>query len=71
MPIKRGDFVRAIKEQLDNSLEARASDARWPSYLFESNGEVVDISGDYALVKFGKVPTPNIWLRLEQLAPIS
>lgn len=71
MPIKRGDFVRAIKEQLDHSLEAKASDVRWPSYLFESNGEVVDISGDYALVKFGKVPTPNIWLRLEQLAPIA
>jgi hypothetical protein len=25
------------------------------------------MKGDYALVKFRKVPTPNIWLRLDQL----
>ncbi|MDF5723830.1 MAG: NAD(P)H-quinone oxidoreductase subunit O [Rhizonema sp. PD37] len=67
MAIKRGDMVHAIREKLENSLEAQASDSRFPSYLFESKGEVVDIKDDYALVKFGKVPTPNIWLRLDQL----
>ncbi len=67
MPIKRGDFVCAIKDKLENSLEAKASDPRLPSYLFTSKGEVVDLSGEYALVKFGITPTPNIWLRLEQL----
>lgn len=67
MAVKRGDMVRAIREKLENSLEAQASDSRFPSYLFETKGEVVDIKGDYAFVKFGKVPTPNIWLRLDQL----
>jgi len=67
MAVKRGDMVRAIREKLENSLEAQASDNRFPPYLFESQGEVVDIKGDFALVKFGKVPTPNMWLRLEQL----
>lgn len=67
MALKRGDLVRAVRENLANSLEAKASDPRFPPYLFESQGEVVDISGDYALVKFGLVPTPNIWLRLDQL----
>ena len=67
MAIKRGDLVRAVREKLDNSLEAKASDDRWPPYLFETKGEVVDLSGDYALVKFGFVPTPNIWLRQDQL----
>jgi hypothetical protein len=28
---------------------------------------VMDVRGDYAFVKFGKVPTPNIWLRVDQL----
>ena len=65
--LKRGDLVRAVREQLDNSLEATASDRRFPSYLFETRGEVMDIREDYALVKFGHVPTPNIWLRLDQL----
>lgn len=69
MPIKRGDLVKAIREKLENSLEAKASDPRFPSYLFESKGEVVDLSGDYALVKFGVTPTPNIWLRVDQLEP--
>jgi len=67
MPVKKGDMVRAVREQLENSLEAKASDSRFPAYLFHSKGEIVDVKGDYALVKFGQVPTPNIWLRLDQL----
>ncbi|MBF2027609.1 MAG: NAD(P)H-quinone oxidoreductase subunit O [Oscillatoriales cyanobacterium C42_A2020_001] len=70
MPIKRGDFVRAVREKLENSLEAKASDPRLPSYLFETKGEVVDLSGEYALVKFGITPTPNIWLRQDQLEAV-
>ncbi len=67
MPIKRGDFVRAVKEKLEGSLEAQASDPRFPPYIFDSKGEVVDLSGDYALVKFGITPTPNIWLKTDHL----
>ena len=67
MPVKRGDTVRVVRDRLENSLEAQASDTRFPSYLFETKGEIVDIKGDYALLKFGKVPTPNMWLRLDQL----
>jgi hypothetical protein len=66
MAIKKGSIVRAIREKLENSLEAQASDQRF-SYLFETKGEVMDVRGDYAFVKFGKVPTPNIWLRVDQL----
>lgn len=67
MAVKKGAMVRAIREKLENSLEAQASDSRLPSYLFETKGEILDVKGDYALVKFGKVPTPNIWLRMDQL----
>ncbi|MEQ9622090.1 NAD(P)H-quinone oxidoreductase subunit O [Coleofasciculus chthonoplastes] len=64
--LKKGSLVRVNREKLDNSMEAKASDNRFPPYLFESDGEVVDTRGDYALVKF-YVPTPNIWFRLDQL----
>ncbi len=67
MAVKKGDLVRAVREKLENSLEAKASDSRFPPYLFDSKGEILDIKGDYALVMFGKVPTPNIWLRIDQL----
>lgn len=67
MAIKKGDLVYAVREKLQNSLEAQASDRRLPSYLFDSKGEVIDLRGDYALVKFGLVPTPNFWLRVDQL----
>jgi hypothetical protein len=67
MAVKKGDRVRAVKEKLENSLEAGASDTRFPPYMFETQGEIVDTRGDYALVKWGYVPTPNIWLRLDQL----
>ncbi len=67
MAVKKGTMVRAIREKLENSLEAKASDSRFSSYLFETEGEILDVKGDYALVKFGQVPTPNIWLRMDQL----
>ncbi|WP_041226085.1 NAD(P)H-quinone oxidoreductase subunit O [Crinalium epipsammum] len=70
MAVKKGELVRAIREKLENSLEAKASDSRFPSYLFETKGEVLDLRGDYALVKFGQVPTPNIWLRMDQLESV-
>jgi Cyanobacterial and plant NDH-1 subunit O len=67
MAVKKGAMVKVIREKLENSLEALASDSRLPTYLFDSPGEVLDIKGDYAFIKFGKVPTPNIWLQIDQL----
>lgn len=66
--MKKGSLVKANSEKLANSLEATASDTRFPSYIFESKGEILEIDGDYALVKF-YVPTPNIWLNVELLEP--
>lgn len=65
--VKKGDVVRAVREKLEGSLEAKASDNRFPPYLFETKGEIVDSRGEYMLVKFGQVPTPNIWLHADQL----
>lgn len=70
MAVKKGDLVRAVREKLENSLEAQASDPRFPPYIFETKGEVVDAKGDYVLVKFGYVPTPNFWLRADQLEKV-
>jgi len=64
--MKKGSLVKVIREKLENSLEAQGSDRRFPDYLFNSKGEILEIDAEYALVKF-YVPTPNIWLRLEQL----
>lgn len=67
MAVKKGDLVRVIREKLASSVEAQASDTRFPPYIFETKGEIVDSRGDYMLVKFGHVPTPNMWLRADQL----
>ncbi|MEI6329002.1 MAG: NAD(P)H-quinone oxidoreductase subunit O [Pseudanabaena sp.] len=67
MALKKGTLVRAIREKLDNSTEATANDPRWSSYLFETWGEVLEFRGDYVQIKFGKVPTPVIWLHKDQL----
>lgn len=69
MAVKKGDMVRVVREKLENSLEAQASDPRFPSYIFETQGEVIETKGDYAFVKFGIVPTPNVWLKSDQLEP--
>jgi len=67
--VKKGALVRVIREKLENSLEAMASDNRFPAYLFESKGEILDTEGDYAFVKF-YVATPGVWLRLDQLEAV-
>lgn len=64
--LKKGSLVKVIKDKLTDSLEAKASDTRFPSYLFESKGEILELEEDYALVQF-YVPTPNIWLKVEAL----
>ena len=67
MPVKKGDFVRLVKEKFENSVEAKASDRRLSKYVFDTKGEILETRDDYALVKFGRVPTPNAWLKLDQL----
>jgi hypothetical protein len=66
--LKKGSLVRVVRSQLDLSLEAQASDRRFPDYLFQTSGEILDLKAEYALVRF-TVPTPNVWLRLDQLEP--
>ncbi|NJK41876.1 MAG: NAD(P)H-quinone oxidoreductase subunit O [Acaryochloridaceae cyanobacterium SU_2_1] len=66
MTVKKGSFVRIVQEKFAGSLEAKASDARLPPYVFEGTGEVLEIKGDYAQIKF-RVPTPTVWLRVDQL----
>ena len=68
-PLKKGSLVRAVADQLQNSLESQASDPRFSAYIFETNGEILDIKGDYALVRF-MAPTPNIWFKLDHLMSV-
>jgi hypothetical protein len=59
MAIKRGTLVRAIREKLQGSLEAQASDPMIPNYVFDTAGEVVEIKGDYIQIKFGSCSHPS------------
>lgn len=66
--LKKGALVRVVREKIENSVEALASGRTLPGYIFESKGEILDMddAGEYALVKF-YVPTPSVWLSLEEL----
>ncbi len=72
-PLKKGSLVRVLRDKLENSVEALASDRRFPSYVFDTDGEILDIktfgSEDYARLKFA-LPTPDLWLRVDQLTGI-
>lgn len=56
-------MVRVIREALENSVEATSSDQRFSPYVFETDAEILEVDGDYALIQWGAVPTPNAWLR--------
>ena len=64
--IKKGSLVRVNRQAYANSLEAQASDAAAPHYIFEGPAEVLLIKGDYAQVRFRR-PVPDVWLRSSQL----
>ena len=64
--IKKGSLVRVNRTAYANSLEAQASDAEAPDYIFEGPAEVLAINGDYAQVRFRR-PVPDVWLRSSQL----
>lgn len=46
MAIKKGTFVRVVREKLENSVEATASDTRFPPYIFKTQGEILEIRDD-------------------------
>ena len=64
--IKKGSLVKVNRSTYSASLEAQASDAVAPNYIFEGPAEVLLIKGDYAQVRFRR-PVPDVWLRADQL----
>ena len=64
--LKKGSLVRVAREKIEGSVEVTASDSRLPSYIFDTDGEILAVQGDYAWVKFA-LPVANIWFRLDHL----
>jgi len=67
--IKKGSLVQVNRAAYLGSLEAAASDAQAPAYLFEGPAEVLITKGDYAQLRFRR-PVPDVWLRLDQLLAV-
>jgi hypothetical protein len=67
-PPKKGSLVRVNRERFQGSMEAGASDTQASDYIFEGPGEVLQLKGDYAQLRWRR-PVPDVWLRLDQLEP--
>ena len=67
--LKKGSLVRVVRDKIEGSVEATASDPRFPSYIFDTDGEILSVSDDYAWVKFA-LPVANIWFKLDHLEAI-
>jgi hypothetical protein len=67
-PAKKGSLVRVNRERFQGSMEAGASDSQAPDYIFEGPGEVLQLKGDFAQLRWRR-PVPDVWLRLDQLEP--
>ncbi len=65
-PLRKGALVKVNLESYLGSLEASASDATSPDYIFEGPGEVLMIKGEYAQIRWRR-PVPDVWLRIDQL----
>ncbi len=64
--LKKSALVRVNRAAYQGSLEAGASDAVAPDYIFEGPGEILLVKGDYAQLRWRR-PVPDVWLRLDQL----
>ncbi len=65
-PIKKGSLVYVDKDMYSSSIEALASDADLPSYIFEGPGEILIIKEEFAQVRWRR-PVPDVWFKLDQL----
>ncbi len=65
-PLKKGSLVFVDKDIYRKSVEALASDADLPNYLFEGPGEILSIKEEYAQVRWRR-PVPDVWFKLDQL----
>jgi hypothetical protein len=64
--LKKGALVRVNRQAFAGSLEAAASDADAPAYIFEGPGEILALKDGYAQLRWRR-PVPDVWLRLDQL----
>jgi hypothetical protein len=64
--LKKGSLVRVNRQAYLGSLEAGASDPEPPAYIFEGPGEVLQVKGAHAQLRWRR-PVPDVWLRLDQL----
>jgi len=67
--LKKGSLVRVVRDKIEGSVEATASDSRFPGYIFETDGEILTVNDDYAWVKFA-IPVANTWFKLEHLEAV-
>tara|TARA_B100001029_G_C15007753_1_gene422213 strand:- start:578 stop:820 length:243 start_codon:yes stop_codon:yes gene_type:complete len=65
-PLKKGSLVFVNSEVYAKSIEALASDADLPEYVFEGPGEILSIKEEYAQVRWRR-PVPDVWFKLDQL----
>ena len=54
-PLNKGRLVFVDKVIYSKSIEALASDAALPNYVFQGPGEILSIKDDYAQVRLGGV----------------
>ena len=64
--IKKGSLVYVDKEIYSRSVEALASDADLPNYIFEGPGEILSIKEEFVQVRWRR-PVPDVWFKLDQL----
>ena len=65
-PLKKGSLVFIDKDIYSKSIEAAASDADLPNYIFEGPGEILGIKEEYAQVRWRR-PVPDVWFKLDQM----
>ena len=64
--LRKGDLVKVDRNKYSDSLEAKASDANLPEYIFQGPGEVLLVKGEYCQVRWRR-PVPDVWINSDHI----
>ena len=66
LKLKKGDLVKVDRHAYRADASSRASDPEPPDYIFLGPGELVQVKGEAALIRW-RLPVPDVWLPMELL----
>ena len=69
LKLKKGSLVKVERDAYLADPSCAASDPEPPDYIILGPGELLQVKGDVALIRW-RLPVPDVWLPVDVLRPV-